>query len=131
MPTDHVEFVEGAIAAFSKGDWVTLESFYWPDAEAQAPEGWPEAENARGWPAMRRQFERLKDSWEEDSFEVLSAEDLGEERVFLAGIWHTRGKGSGIEVDLETWVLATLREGRISRIEFYIDREKAMRAAGA
>jgi ketosteroid isomerase-like protein len=130
MSAEHQELVKGAIAAFSKADWESLESFYWPDAEAQAPEGWPEAENALGWPAMRRQFERLKDSWEEDQFEVRSAQSLDEERVFVDGIWHTRGKGSGIEVDLETWVLATIREGKISRIAFYIDREKARQAAG-
>jgi ketosteroid isomerase-like protein len=130
MPTDMLKLVEASFAAFNDGDWDTMESLYWPDAEAQAPEGWPEAEDAKGWPAVRRQFERIKDSWAEDRFEVRSADLLDDGRIFVRGTWYTRGKGSGIEVDVDTWIIGAARDGKLARMEFYLDEAQAMRAAG-
>ena len=46
------------------------------------------------------------------------------------GHWRGTGKGSGIEVDLEVWILYAFKDGKASRMEFFIDRDKAMRAAG-
>jgi ketosteroid isomerase-like protein len=126
----NVEIAKQALVAFNAGDWERAESFYWPDAEAKAPEGWPEAEDSQGWPAIRRQFERLKDSWSEDHYELRSAEAVDGSRVFQYGIWRIRGHGSGIEGEIETWIVSTIRDGKISRIEFFLDEGQAKRAAG-
>ena len=130
MPIDNAELVERATAAFGDGDWDALELLYTPDACAQAPQGWPEAEDLEGREAVIRQFQRLKDVWEEDRLVDISSESLDDERVLVHGTWHTRGKGSGIENDLEFWIHAFVREGRIHRVEFYLEGEQAKRAAG-
>jgi ketosteroid isomerase-like protein len=127
---DNVEIAKQALAAFNADDWKLLETFYWPDAEAFAPAGWPEAEDAQGWEAIRRQFERLKDSWSEDHYELESADAVGEDKVLAAGTWRIRGHGSGIEGEIKTWILSTLREGKIARIQFFLEEEQAKRDAG-
>jgi ketosteroid isomerase-like protein len=123
------ELIAASFDAYNRTDWEAMEPLYWPDAEARAPEGWPEAEAVKGWPAIRRQFERLKDSWAEDRFEFGSAEDLGEDRALIHGVWHTRGKESGIEADVDSWVIVHARDGKLSQLDFYLDEEQARAAA--
>jgi len=130
MPEQNVETAERLIAAWNREDWGSIESFYWPDAEAQAPAGWPESEDAQGWPAIRRQFDRLKDSWSEDHIDLVGTEAIDDDLVLLHVHWRTRGKESGIDVDFEAWIVARFREGKIYKVEFYLDREQAMRACG-
>ena len=125
-----VEKTKHAIDAWNRADWSTLEGFTWPDAEAKAPEGWPEPEDPSGWPALQRQFERLKEDLEDDRFETEEVELLGDDRVLVHGHWRGKGKGSGIDVDLEMWAIYGFRQDKIARIEFFIDEAKAMRAAG-
>ena len=130
MPDDNVEIAKRALAAFNAEDWELMESFYWPDAEAFAPEGWPEAEDAKGWEAIRRQYERLKDSWSEDHYEIESLDAIDEDKVLSVGTWRIRGHGSGIEGEIKTWILTTLRDGKIARMQFFLDEEQAKRATG-
>jgi ketosteroid isomerase-like protein len=118
------------IAAWNQSDFETIESLFWPDAQAQAPEGWLEGEDSEGWPEIFRQFERLKDSWEEDEVEVESVEAVGEDGVLMTCRWKARGKESGIDVEFATWILSRYRDGKISRAEFYLDEAQALRAAG-
>ena len=41
-----------------------------------------------------------------------------------------RGKSSGVELELEAAVLIDLRDGRIVRVQGYMDRAAALGAAG-
>lgn len=42
-----------------------------------------------------------------------------------------RGKGSGVTIDAEVANVATMRDGRITRLEMHWDRDAAISAAGA
>jgi hypothetical protein len=90
MASKNVEIADRLGDVWTSADWAQAEPLFWPDAEAQAPEGWPEAEDSEGWPAIQQQFERLK----------------------------------------ETWLIYRFRDGKVSRMEFYLDREQAMSARG-
>jgi ketosteroid isomerase-like protein len=98
-------------------------------AEIVAPEEWPEAGTFSGRGAVREQFERLKDSWEEERIEQDELIDLGE-RVLALNRWVVRGKGSGIYMETPGGNLITVRDRRIARIEFFTDQAQARRAAG-
>ena len=41
-----------------------------------------------------------------------------------------RGRGSGIELEADTAVVFEVRDGRVVRIEGYMDRAQALEAAG-
>jgi ketosteroid isomerase-like protein len=40
-----------------------------------------------------------------------------------------RGRGSGVEVEWRRWCVVTMRNGRILRSEWFLDRAEALEAA--
>ena len=129
MSRENVEIVRRATEAWNRDDWEALMALYDDDVVIVAPEEWPEAGTFSGRDAVREQFARLKDSWEEERIEQDELLDLGE-RVLALNRWVARGKGSGIEVETPGGNLLTLRDGRIVRIEFFTNQSKAREAAG-
>jgi ketosteroid isomerase-like protein len=126
---ENIEVVRRANAAWNSNDWEELEALTDPDVQAVSPEGWPETEGFKGWPAVRRQYERLKDM-EHENAELTEIEPMDEHRVLSRVRWTGTGRGSGLEIDMSLWVLQEIRDGRITRIEFFLDEESAKQAAG-
>lgn len=126
---ENIEVVRRANAAWNGNDWEELEALTDPDVEAVAPEGWPETEGFKGWPAVRRQYERLKDM-EHERAELMEIESVGGQRVLSRVRWTGTGRGSGLEIDTSLWVLQKVDGGRIARIEFFLDEKLAKQAAG-
>ena len=126
---ENVEIVRRATEAWNRDDWDALRALYDDDVVIVAPEEWPEAGTFSGWAVVREQFERLKESWEEERIEQDELLDLGD-RVLALDRWVARGKGSGLEIETHGGNLLTLRGGKIARIEFFLDRSEARRAAG-
>jgi len=38
--------------------------------------------------------------------------------------------GSGAQVEHDYWLVATVRQGRILRVQWFVDRDEALEAAG-
>jgi ketosteroid isomerase-like protein len=121
--------VRAGLAAWNANDWEALERLNASDIEIIAPEGWPESGKFEGWPAVRRQFERLKDSWSEEHVELVSLESRGD-KVLVQSRWLGKGEGSGLDLDLGVWVVYTFEDGRIVRLEYFLEEAPARRAAG-
>ena len=85
---------------------------------------------ARGLSEMLNSFEAEDlEAWEErqlDPQRFLHVHDL----VVVLMHEYRRGRGSGIEVQADTAVVFTLREGRVIRIQPYMDQAEALEAAG-
>jgi ketosteroid isomerase-like protein len=131
MADSNADKVRSSIDGWNCSDWELVETLCWPDVVGIAPKGWPEAEDSQGWPAFRRQIERLKDSWVEDRVELRSLEELSEDTVLVHCRWLARGDASGIELDLETWMVWRFRDGKAARIEYFLDGDEAAAAASA
>jgi ketosteroid isomerase-like protein len=56
--------------------------------------------------------------------------DAGDGRVLAILKPSFRGKGSGISIDAPLYTLATVRDGKVTRIADYADRSEALEAAG-
>lgn len=121
--------VRRAFDVWNANDWEALEQLWNSDGVAIAPEGWPEPGEFVGWPAIREQFERLKDSWVEERVEVLSARPAGE-HLLVDLRWTVLGEASGAPLDVEMWMLCDFRGERFARAEYFLDREAALTAAG-
>jgi ketosteroid isomerase-like protein len=117
------------VEAWNANDWNALEAITSPDVVVVAPEGWPESGEFVGWPAARRQFERLKDSWSEERVEIIGIESTGD-WVLLHCRWTGKGQGSGLDFDFDTWMAVLVREGMQARIEYFLDEAPARRATG-
>jgi ketosteroid isomerase-like protein len=81
--------------------------------------------------------EGIRNWWRDtqESFEVFrlgypDVRDLPAGRVIALGSIHIRGRGSGVETDTPTAVIADFRDGRMSYFKDYGDHANALRAAG-
>jgi ketosteroid isomerase-like protein len=123
-----MELVRRSIDAWNASDWEKgLGSIWDPAGEIVAPEGWPEAGTFEGWPALVDQWRRIKDSWTEDHVELRSVRQVGN-RLLAEVLWAMKGEASGAPLEVEAWMLYDFRGERISKIQYFIDRETAMAA---
>ena len=111
-------------AAWNANDWEALEAYWEPQGEVIAPEGWPEAGSNRGWGSIRRQFERLKSSWERERVEEVEIEPVSDQ-LLVHGRWITEGHSSGVTLETDFWMLCRIRDGRFARAEYFFEREAA------
>jgi ketosteroid isomerase-like protein len=112
-------------------DWKRAAELLDPNVEMHGTVGglW-EGRVARGLPEIVDSFE-AEDlaAWEErrlDPQRFLHINDL----VVVLMHEYRRGRGSGIEVETDTAVVFTVREGRVIRIQPYMDPAAALEAAG-
>lgn len=66
-------------------------------------------------------------SWEAD---LQGAVDVGPDQVLCVLALRVRGSASGVDIAQRTWVVATVRGGRVSRTEHYSNPVEALKAAG-
>ncbi|HET9120803.1 MAG TPA: nuclear transport factor 2 family protein, partial [Solirubrobacterales bacterium] len=79
--------------------------------------------------AMRDDWERWASAFDELTVTFEEFIDAGDQVVVVA---HHRGRGrkSGVKVDTRYYEVYTLREGKVSQIDEFDEREGALEAAG-
>ena len=88
-----------------------------------------EPETIHGLDAVRRYFEGWLDTW--DPFQVEPTEFLIRGDHVVAGeAFKGRGKGSGVEVAMQSWSVSLLRDDQVVRRDEFLDRAEALQAAG-
>jgi ketosteroid isomerase-like protein len=83
----------------------------------------------RGFDGMAAALRRWMESWEPYFNEPEEFLDAGERVLVLTRV-RGRSAGHGIETEAEGGDLWTLRDGKVVRIETFLDRDAALRAAG-
>jgi ketosteroid isomerase-like protein len=126
--TEEESVLRRSLEAWNENDWDALEALWNPDGEIDAPEGWPESGTQVGWDAVRTQFERIKDSWAEESVELIRVERTGD-RLLGHLRWVLRGEASGAPLEVPMWMLCEFRDARFSRIRYFMDEGAALDAA--
>ena len=126
MSQENVEIVRAAIDAFQHDEEAWLRTLD-PDLV------WYVIEDGhiprRGIEGAMGVRQRWLDTWEEHTMAVEDLREVGEDVVGTVHI-SGRGKGSGVEVNLEVHQHFKLRDGRIVYLFEYADRAKALEAAG-
>jgi ketosteroid isomerase-like protein len=124
--------IEAWNAVFNQGaDPLTaLREFCDPDIEIDFSRRLVDAETYRGYGGAQRFLEQLREPWEEFRIEVGDCIDTGE-KVAIIGQLIGRARQSGVTIDSEVAQLCTVRDGRITRIEYFgDDRAGCLTAAG-
>jgi ketosteroid isomerase-like protein len=83
----------------------------------------------RGWEFLRGNYREMLSAFETYRERVDDVRDLGGGRVLALGEARGRPRGGGPEVVQLGGVIVTVSEGRIVRIEFFLDRAEALAAA--
>jgi ketosteroid isomerase-like protein len=130
MSQENVEIVRKLFDAFNRGDYAAALAALAPDIEWHAPSGVSIGEEIyRGHHAVQRAFVLWLDAWETYRFEPTELLDRGD-NVVVTGTQIGRGRGSGVEINLQTFNVFTLRNGKIIRMRTFDDRAAALEAAG-
>jgi ketosteroid isomerase-like protein len=127
--TENEQLIRQGYDAWNQGDWTRMEALLAPDFEVDATDRVLNPDHYEGIEGFRRlagEMAEVWDSWEIEPLEFVENGDL----VFVAHTVRARGKGSGIEVGQIYWSVWTLRNGKGARLALYVDRERALSAAG-
>jgi ketosteroid isomerase-like protein len=128
MPQENVEVIRRAFEAWNAGDMDGFRDELDPGVIWRGPEGWPEPGPYAGREAVMRQVEQLRETWDSDSFELISDFLDAGDRVAVRFIWQTAGQGPESRIELTGYY--TVRKGRCIAIEFFWDHAEALDALG-
>ena len=131
MSKENVNVVREAFESFMGGDREKTAQLVDPEVEFHGTVGGlQEGQIAHGQSQIDKQFEEEDlEAWEERRLEPEEFIDAGDDVVVLLHEYR-RGRGSGVELETDTAVVVAVREGRVVRIQGYMDRDAALEAAG-
>jgi ketosteroid isomerase-like protein len=125
---ENVDKVRNFIAAYNRRDFDAALADFDPQIEWVLPAR-QSSDSGRGPGAVIRFFNAIDETMDELWLEPQEHIDAGD-RVATRLRHHGRGKGSGAEIDEELYhQVATFRDGRIVRMEYFADWAEALEAA--
>jgi|SRR5436190_16764962 len=131
MSQENVEIVRDAAAAFNRGDVDTWLEYFADDIDYRAVEGALDDRGPmHGKDAVRAYVQDWLDMFDDFKVEPMELIDAGEDQVIAVGRISGRAKLSGVETDLTSAALYTIRDGKIARGREYWTKEQALEAAG-
>jgi ketosteroid isomerase-like protein len=134
MSRENVEIIRRHYEAFNRRDLDTAAQYHHPDIEVYPGAIGPDTDTGSrgrfgGRAEVREFFEALFNTWETVTVELEEIVEGGGDRVLGVEQWHTRGRG-GIEVGTKIFDLYTFRDGLVVRVDGFLDKAVALRAAG-
>jgi hypothetical protein len=86
--------------------------------------------NLRGIDAFRELWRDWLSAWESFRVEVKDLRPLADSRVLALVDMHARPKGGDVEMSLPGAAIWTLTDAQVSRIQLFLDRDRALEATG-
>jgi ketosteroid isomerase-like protein len=134
MSQENVEIIRRMYEAWLADDTDAVYETFDPEIKVNPD---PEAtwvgvdETYHGHEGLARYMESVYEAFEDYRPEVEEILDLGDDRVLTLAIEHARGRGSGAEVEArKTAHLWTLRDGKATQLDLFLDRARALQVAG-
>ncbi len=122
------ELIDAGVKAFNGEDHERLLSLLTEDVEWKRVDGLPDEGGVlHGREAVRAFLE--PEVFDRARFETVEVVEEGE-TALVRGVFHARGAGSQIELDIETYIVYRLRDGLACRVESWRRREDAERSSG-
>jgi ketosteroid isomerase-like protein len=134
MSSRNVETIRRLYDAWKADDYETVFATYDSDIRINPdPEAWWVGvdDDYRGHDGMRRYMSAVYEAFAEYRPEVERIVDAGGGMVLTLAVERARGRGSGAEVTAyKTAHLWTLRDGKAVQVDLFMDRGRALEAAG-
>jgi ketosteroid isomerase-like protein len=128
MPGENLKVVQAAFEAYFRGDEpAMLERMDSDIIVTQFPEQ-PDVRPYHGHEGMDQAIAEWTDTWDDYSIEVIDMREVGG-HVLVSLHQRGRGKGSGIDVQGQTYFVLTVRSGKVVRWQMFSSEEQAMEAA--
>ena len=130
MPTDG-ELVERAFGLLQSDTYEQVLPLVHDDFEmVTTREVASEPDVYRGPEGVRRWWTSFLDVMDTVHLDPVSFDDLGDGRVIVEFVIRARGQASGIEAGQPAVAIATAEDGKLLRLQFFTDLERARAAAG-
>jgi ketosteroid isomerase-like protein len=123
-----VDVIHQLITRWNAGDLEGAADLYTEDGEMRTGSHWPEHVTYRGRDEIRDTSREWASLWESLQVELESLEEYGD-KVVATGSWHMRGASSGVDGEMDIFILFTFRGGKIAVLEWFPDRNQAVAAA--
>jgi ketosteroid isomerase-like protein len=131
MSQENVEIARESFEAVSRRDVDAFLSSLHPDVEWDDSEGFPGLQGVyRGRAGVRSWLEAFSEAWESFHGEVEQITEVSDGRVLSQVVGTARGRASGVETELRAWFLIWIADGKITKRQVFLDRNKALEAAG-
>jgi ketosteroid isomerase-like protein len=88
-----------------------------------------EGGSVKGPEEFRRFFTDLQETWETFRIDVDEFREV-DDRVMAIGRLTAKGRGSELELDQPIYSVCWFRDGKVARMQSFLDREAAESAAG-
>ena len=131
MSQENVDLVRSICAAWDRGEYGAVDWAH-PDIEFVAADG-PQPGTWAGLAGMAEGWRAWLSAWEDFHQEAVEYRDLDDERVLVSFRCSGRGKTSGLDLAQMHPQIAGVfhvRDGRVTRFVGYVDRARALEAAG-
>ena len=131
MSEQDIEVVLDQFAATNERDFQRAMDGYADDVVLHAsPESGPKAGTYEGREAVGEWFGDWLRTFEPGyHFEIQEARELRPGLLFLTSVHHGRGRLSGVDVGGGNAYLYRVRDGKVSHVGFFADRDEALEAA--
>jgi len=130
MFEENVELLRRAFEAYDRGDraaWLSMcnENLV-VEPVGEWPEGTPGIDNRE---AAWDFFVAADEPWEEGPYELTEFTEVSDNQLVVHQQRELRGLGSGIEMKYDYWFLATIRDRKAVRLQWFSSRNAALSAA--
>jgi ketosteroid isomerase-like protein len=131
MSQDNLDMVRTIYEVWN-GDQGALESMplFDPDIEYVNPESAVESGTRRGLEGMVQALQSVEGSFVDYVHEPERLIEAGDDKVLAYVVFRAHGRDSGARVEKREQHVWTIREGKVSRFEWFHDEDAAKQAAG-
>jgi ketosteroid isomerase-like protein len=131
MSQENVEVVQQAWDAWLRGDMPGVFSQFDPEVlwETSHFRDWPES-SYHGIEGVERFLREWRDVWDDLQLVVEDVRAAPDGRVLSLILQRGIGRNRGLAMEMEMAQIATLRNGKVTRLDNYGNRAEAVEAAG-
>jgi len=129
MSQEIEDFVRSAYDRFNEGERLPSADVWHADAVYVNSSDDPDPGTHRGLDAIAKQVQTWIDTYPDlrvDPIEIL----VNGDRVLVWARWSGHGAGSGVPIEMEMAQVCTIEDGKLRRVEEYMDRAMARDAVG-
>jgi ketosteroid isomerase-like protein len=126
---EDIATIRRATAAFNARDVEALAAELDPEAVLEPLRGQLEGKRYRGHDGVREMFADFDEDWEYLRLEIDAVREAGEE-VVLMGRLLSRGRASGVDLEVPIGFVWRLRDGKLVHGKTYSEQADALRAVG-
>ena len=125
----NVDLVRRLAERWNAGDHVGVLQLYADDIMMVTAPEWPDSGPEVGKEAVEHATREWRSAWESIEVDIDRLEAVGDV-VVAGGAWDSQGLASGAAGRLPFGIVFTVRDGRVARIEWFMDPSDARAAAG-